>query len=258
LGTLIVAGLLVAGGPSPYRQEVLQNKSAVISFADMGGMAEFHPVSSSTQSPSVPVVDLPAEVKVQAGRLVKLNAKSTGKVIRWVLTSEDADLIVSESGTWAIFSAPRNGKYLVLAWTAAGDIPSEAAKCWIIVGEVPPGPGPNPNPDPSDALWVPLKSAWAMESAEDKAKLGKLIALFDQAASTTATVNLQTVKQLNDALKASRVTLIGESLPKIREVINGEFQKTLPTAVNAPLDPSARSLCIAQFSRISALLKRLS
>src|SRR5437762_12251327 len=80
-----------------------------------------------------PVVKLPAEIKAKPGRLLKLQAETGGKLVRWVVCSDDADLIPFGDGKSAIFCAPSAGRYRILAWTAEGDVPSEAAVCLVVV-----------------------------------------------------------------------------------------------------------------------------
>lgn len=112
-------------------------------------------------------VELPAELKVRAGRLVKIEAKTTTtKKIKWQRGTEDIDLIPSESGQYATLLVPHESvtkqghRFLVFAWTAdhKGE-PTDAAVCVIVVGEVTPTPvpptpvppSPQPPPGPSDA-----------------------------------------------------------------------------------------------------------
>ena len=83
-------------------------------------------LTAPAQPPAAPVVALPAEVLAAPGRIVQLKAETAGKRVRWALASDDADLIPFPDGKVALFSTPKPGRYLVLAWTAAGDEPGEA------------------------------------------------------------------------------------------------------------------------------------
>jgi len=88
-------------------------------------------------------VSIPTEVRVAPGRLFKISATSESKVIKWVNVSDDADLIVSDNGRWAIFCSTVPGKYKLFCWTATGDIPSDAAVCTVtVIGSSPPPPSP--------------------------------------------------------------------------------------------------------------------
>jgi hypothetical protein len=106
-------------------------------------------------------VKLPAEVRVKPGRLAQVEAVSTdGKMIRWVNVHDGLDVIPSESGKWAIVSAPTAGRFKIAAYSDAGGPPSY---CIVIVeGDVVPPPVPPPPvppppvpPKPTDApAWV--------------------------------------------------------------------------------------------------------
>src|SRR3954454_13751325 len=119
-----------------------------------------------------PAVKLPTEVRARPGRLTLIRAETEGKVLRWVSLSEGADLL-PYLDKQAIFSAPAPGRYRILAYTAAGDVPSEPALCTVIVegasppgpaptppGPAPPPPGPGPGPPPPDRLRADLEAAY--------------------------------------------------------------------------------------------------
>lgn len=117
-------------------------------------------------------VDLPAELKLEPGRLGKLAAESKGEVIRWVNPSTGLDLIPSESGRWVIVSAMKPGAYPVFAYTALGGKPTEAVRCLVIVGvppepgPTPPEPGPGPKPDPAPIPDAGFRVLMIYETAE--------------------------------------------------------------------------------------------
>lgn len=106
--------------------------------------------------PPVPGPDsitLPKSVAANKGRIVKLEATTKGSLVRWYLGRDDADLVPMTSTT-AVFSAPEEGIYKILAWSAVDGQPTPAAICTITVGTPPtptPGPGPGPTPTPSPA-----------------------------------------------------------------------------------------------------------
>lgn len=104
-------------------------------------------------------ITLPAELKLEPGRLGKLAAESKGEVIRWVNPSPGMDLIPSESGRWVIVSALKPGAYPIYAYTAVGGKPTEAVRCLVVVGtpkpDPEPGPGPQPEPTPDNPAPIP-------------------------------------------------------------------------------------------------------
>src|SRR5205807_2227107 len=126
----------------------------------------------------------------------------------------------------AIFSAPSPGRYRILAYTAAGDVPSLPALTTVTVeGPVPPvppgpGPGPDPGPDPNppDPLVQALQAAYAAETDAAKAQqVNLLAALYRNAAAST--VNQQELKTLGDlyqVLRAAGAALLpAAALPKV-------------------------------------------
>src|SRR5687768_17332652 len=122
-----------------------------------------------------PTISLPPEVAAPPGRIVKLTAVTDGKLVRWQLAGDDADLIPFPDGKTALFCSPKPGRFTVFAWTAAGDEPSEAAKCVITVGE----PQPIPPPKPVDALAAEFRKLLAADSTAEKlAHLVQLAALY--------------------------------------------------------------------------------
>lgn len=96
-------------------------------------------------------VKLPAEVRGDPGSFVRVAADTDGSHVRWLaldsgLSVFPSDLLKDSKTTVVVAQKP--GKYRVAAWTAKGDVPSDAAICTVVIGTPPdPGPGPTP-PDP--------------------------------------------------------------------------------------------------------------
>lgn len=219
-------------------------------------------------------VVVPGEVKAKPGRLVRLTAESDGKIIRWAIGSEDADLIPSESGRYAIFSSPTPGRYLVLAWTCVGGEPTEAARCVVIVeGTPPPGPNPNPGPGPgpapgptpppvppADPLLDTLKAIYGADSGKDKVKNVKALAgIYREGAKVSRDPQVTTARQLYEALgKAAAIALPGDALPALRDRLGVELRTALPTDPAASLDEPTREKASAMFARLAGLLEMLA
>lgn len=211
-------------------------------------------------------VTLPAEVKVGPGRLAKLTAKTDGKQVRWINGSLDADLIASETGLWAIFSAPAPGRYLVYAYTASGDVPSEPAVCVVVVGDPGPGPPVPPTPPvppptpPVDPLLARVKAAWQLET--DLARVTQknaLAAIYRQGAAIVRDdQTLSTWGSLFEALStvAKAMNVTGKLLV-VQKAIQIELQSVCPSDRNAPLDASGRELASKTFTRIADALEGL-
>lgn len=98
-------------------------------------------------------VTLPAEVKGAPGAwIIVAPEKVDGGKPRWRLDPglQDVrlDLLLPPEQLATlrgkVVTASKPGRYRVEAWNAKGDIASEIATCWVVVGE--PGPGPDPKP----------------------------------------------------------------------------------------------------------------
>ena len=202
-----------------------------------------------------PIVELPKELTVRSGRLLKIESKSAGKTVKWVNTSDDADLIVSESGRWAIFSSTVAGTYKIFAWTAAGDMPSEAAICTIIVGGGIPPPPP-PTPDPASPLKAALQAIFGADGDPKKAEYKTtLIALYAELAKAAPDDTLISVGDFYSlAKKSANSVLPAAALPALREKISNEFGKVFPEDPTAKLTPEIRSVLASTFTAMSQLL----
>lgn len=203
----------------------------------------------STFAFAEPVVKLPKEVKVAPGRLVKLKAETENKYVLWLMYSDDADLIPSESTKSAIFSSPVPGVYKIIAITAEADIISEPAICNVIVGE---GPTPPDPVLPTDPFFKALKEAYDKEPSSDKAhKKDVLMNVYKTA--VTSTINNPTIKtagQLLTVLRDSANAGIGTDLGFIREVIRKELDTKLPLNPNELITDVNKPVFISAFGKI--------
>jgi hypothetical protein len=207
--------------------------------------------------PVPPSVSLPAEVTAQPGRLVKLTATTDGSLVRWALASDDADLIPFPDGKTALFCAPRPGRYLVFAWTAAGDVPSEAARCVVVVGEPPGPPTPPKPPDPADPLAAEFRELLAADPSADKlGHLAQLAALYREAAAFADRPDVRTAGDLAARIRTAAATLLpADALVTVRKRIAEEVTKHLPVEGDAPLDPPTRRKAALLFTRIATALE---
>lgn len=198
-----------------------------------------------------PAVVLPAEVPAAAWRIVVLKATAPGKQIRWLNPSADADLVPFPDGKTAVFAATKPGRYAVFAWTAAGDVPGEAAKCVIVVaGDVAP---------PADKFERDLLAAYATETAADKAQAAKLLAAAYREAEQAATGGVgATAGDLAGRLKQSvEAKLPATALTAVRGRIAAELAKRLPADADAPLTATGRAEIAAAFAAVAAVLEKV-
>lgn len=204
-----------------------------------------------SQAPA-PAVKLPSEIKGLPGRIVRLTAETSEKNVRWYLVSEDADLVPFPDGKVALFTAPKAGRYAVLAWTAAGDIPSDAAKCVVVVGD-PPGPGP------VEPVARDLRKLFADDSTSDKSKhVAQLAALYREAIAYAEKAEVATAGDLAARIRSAASTLIpSEALVGIRKRIAEEIAKELPIEGDKPLDAATRAKAAKLFERLATHLEDL-
>jgi hypothetical protein len=200
-----------------------------------------------------PVISLPPQVEAQAGRIVKLAAATDGKLVRWQLATDDADLIPFPDGKTALFCSPKAGRFVVFAWTAAGDEPSEAAKCVITVTDL----APVPPPKPVETLAAEFKKLLAGDSNLEKlAHLIQLAALYREAVKYADSSEVKTAGDLANRIRAAAGSLIpNDSLVALRKRIAEEIAKELPVETDSPLDAATRRKAAALFLRIAAALE---
>lgn len=205
-----------------------------------------------------PHVTLPTEIKAKPGRLIRITADSTGKQVRWLAGSDECDLIPFPDGKAAIFSAPSPGRYRVFAWTAEGDIPSEAAVCTIVVEGPSPPPGPIPPPVPPPEPSNPLKAAWDAENAPGKrSQRDNLVVAWRWAVIEAQGPEKKTLAEVYAAAKAQTSKVLkADELPAVRKAISAELSGRLPTT-DEPLTPALRTKLVAEFTRIADLLEKL-
>ena len=216
-----------------------------------------------------PKVTVTPNVSVQTCRLLKLTAETNGKQLKWI-APPSVDLIVSDSGKWAVFQSLKSGVFQVYIYTALGDIPSDPAIITITVSDNPPNPNPpTPNPDPTpepqpedltrDTLYIKLKPIYAADSDPNKADQKKKLAIiyqqaidltskyqFDTAASYITQVNIVAAQYLAPTALKSLRTAIGE-----------ELNTVLPTDPSTKFDKVTEEACVKQFKRVIRVLETL-
>ena len=203
-----------------------------------------------------PRVELPAELQARPGRLIQITARSENKAIKWFLANGDADLIVMESTRTAIFSAVENGQYRIVAYTAAGDIPSDPSVCVVTVGDG--KPGPIIPPDSSDPFAKSLASIWGGLNEPGKAASKSILAdVFRQGMALADDKRFLDLGAFNAALKQLRADrLPGDKLVSIRERIAEELA-TLGDDSQAAFGPELRAKAKSICGRIVGALETL-
>lgn len=131
-------------------------------------------VASQGKQPAplqLPTIKLPAEVKGEPGQFIRVAAETNGTEVRWLNLDTGLNLfpvdLLRDTKT-AVVTAKAAGRYRLAAWTAKGDVPSEAAVCVVIIGSpgpIPPGPDPTP-PGPQPVPVSGLKALIVYETGD--------------------------------------------------------------------------------------------
>ena len=221
-----------------------------------------------------PKVTVTPNVSVEACRLLKLTAETNGKQLKWIAPAS-VDLIVSESGRWAVFQSLKPGVYQVAVYTALADIPSDPAIITVTVTNGPiPNPNPpeptppTPNPEPNppapdditkDVLYMKLAPIYAADADPNKKdQKAKLITVYKQAIDL---INKYQYSTASDYIAQVHIVaaqyLAPTALKALRSAIGEELNKVLPTDPNAKFDKATEDICVRQFTRVIKLLESL-
>jgi hypothetical protein len=218
-------------------------------------------LSARADEPAVPL-KVPAEVKAAPATNAEIRAETTGKVVRWVALTPGLSVRPIDDGRVLLVSGPA-GRYDLLAYTALGDVPSEPARCAVVIGDAPgPGPGPNPKPPepPPGAFRAKLKAAFDADPAPPDLKrehAKDLAALYRAAAKLAEDAAVPTSGELLRRVRDAGGTLIGtDALREVRRAAGSELSALLPT--DAPLSPAHRASAAALFRKLASILEELT
>lgn len=231
---------------------------SLLSALGLGGVERLL-LSQKVPTPAArPTVTLPSRVQAVPGRILTLQAETHGAIVRWAITEPEVDLVPFPDGKTALFCSPRAGRFVVLAWTAQGDVPSEAARCEIVVGGEPTPPGP-PTPGPKGDLFADLQKLYrADESAEKSVHLKQLAVLYREAVRFVESSTLATAGDLATRLRAaSAAVLPASALVPLRHRLAEELARQLTTDRDHPLDDALRRRAAQLFEQIADTLERV-
>ena len=198
-------------------------------------------------------IALPPTASVEPGRLIKISATTDGKVIRWINTSANADLIVADSGQWAIFSSPVAGEYKVFCWTSINNLPTEAAICVVTVGAVQP-------PIPvNNELWLRVQEAYTKEQAATKrAEVAQLIKGYEAVCIVLAGDPIATAEDFITKSRAETQKYIPlQLLPALRAVIATDLATIIDSEPGTKIDQKKQAEIRAAFLSYIVFLRRL-
>jgi len=182
-----------------------------------------------------------SQLVVEQGRILQIAVLDKAyDSINWIRTSNDYDLIPSESSKSAYFSAPKTGTYIVLCFSALTKdgkaLPTEPTRVVVAVtegGKLPEKPDdiiPSPDDKPVvDALANDLAAAYnasdETHKAENKAKLAKA---YNDCAAASAKFTGTAEALYNELGKIMDSNLQRIALKSLRERVGEELNKILP------------------------------
>jgi hypothetical protein len=181
-------------------------------------------------------ITLPPELHGMPGAFISIPSATDGKQVQWVVLDKGLNLfpveLLKDSKT-CVVTTTIEGRYRVLAYTAAGDNPSKPAITLVIIGS-PPVPEPEPdNPEEASKLSREIRSIYRALNEDDKqGKALKLAAIYKGLIASAKDVSIETTGDLLQAAKvAANKVLAPNDLKEIRDKLSQQF-------VGFPDDPS--------------------
>jgi hypothetical protein len=210
---------------------------------------------------------IPAEVTGEVAAFVTVIAETNNKQVKFYpidsgLSVFPAALLANQKATVVV--AAKAGTYRLLAYTAAGDIPSEPQICKVVIGggkpdNLPPAPIPPTPPTPDkDKLLDALIGIYGGLQEQDKEKHVKALAgIYRRAAATVD--QFADLGTLYGGIKTSASEVVPPSaIRSIRERIAQETIRQLGDQPQAQLTPALASKAASYFSRLGYVLEELA
>jgi hypothetical protein len=209
--------------------------------------------SGRAQEPSL---KLPAEVKVSAGKFGEVKAETTGRVVKWFPLSPGLDLRPFDGGKSLLFTG-QPGRYELLAYTAAGDVPSDPARVAIVI-EIP-EPLPPPPPKPDTRLKDKLTAALAADKGL-KADVVQLAFVYEQAAAAAEDKTIPSTRELLSRVRNVADQLLGgsDALFNLRVAVSEELLAVIGMTSDEPITDAQRKRAAELWRNTTAVLKELA
>ena len=212
-------------------------------------------------------LNIPAEVTGEVAAFVTVIAETNNKQVKFYpidsgLSVFPAALLANQKATVVV--AAKAGTYRLLAYTAAGDIPSEPQICKVVIGggkpdNLPPTPIPPAPPTPDkDKLLDALIGIYGGLQEQDKEKHVKALAgIYRRAAATVD--QFADLGTLYGGIKTSAAEVVpAGAIRSIRERIAQETIRQLGDQPQAQLTPALASKAASYFSRLGYVLEELA
>ena len=200
------------------------------------------------------------KVQAKPGRLVKLTVQTNGKMVKWFSASDENDLVVSDSGLWAIFCATNPGDYRIFVYTSINDIPTDPQLCLVTVAGAQPIPVPPIPIDPASAFESKLKSLIDLnQNPKKNESLRSLSSVYSKLSTASQDEKYQTIKELYEyGIKISLSTLAAEEVVEVRDFIGSYLNSLAPTSTEKMINKNDRDLFAREFKMIADTLTKLS
>ena len=207
---------------------------------------------------------LPAEVRGEVAAFVTVVAETTGKTVKFYpldggLSVFPAALLANPKATVVV--AAKSGTYRLLAYTAAGDVPSDPQICRVVIGngkpdDVKPPTPPPPQPD-QDPLLESLVGIYGGLQEPNKQKHVKALADIYRRAAATVDQFADLGTLYSSIRRTASEVVPADAIRPIRERIAVETIRQLGDQPQAQLTPALSSKAASYFSRLGFVLEEL-
>lgn len=202
-------------------------------------------------------VELPAEIRGEVGSFIAVRPKTDGKLVRYYsldsgLNSFPAELLSDATAT--VVTAPRAGRYRLLAYTALGDRPSDPVIVTIVVGGAAPPTPPVPTPGEYERSLLDIYGA-LQDSDRDATRIA--LAKVYRACVTECMGNHTTAGDLYQALVKIAAVVPAFKLSTLRDRVGAEVSKVVPNDPTATITAAQRASVGDIYDRTATLLESI-
>lgn len=209
-----------------------------------------------------------SQMVVEQGRILQIAVLDKAyESVNWIRTSNDYDLIPSDTSRSAYFSAPKTGNYVVLCFSALSKdgkaLPTEPTRVIITVtegGKLPEKPDditPDDKP-PLDSFATELIAAYNSINELNKADNRlKLIKAYNECAADIAQFSGTAGTLYNELGKIMDSNLQRIAMKAIREKVGDELNKILPRDGSQEVTPDIAKKAADLFKRASRALSSI-
>ena len=202
-------------------------------------------------------VELPAEIKGEVGSFIAVRPKTDGKLVRYYsldsgLNSFPAELLSDPTAT--VVTAPKPGRYRLLAYTALGDRPSDPVIVTIVVGGAAPPTPPVPTPGEYERSLLDIYGA-LQDSDRDATRIA--LAKVYRACVTECMGSYATAGDLYQALVKIASAVPASKLSTLRDRVGAEVSKVVPNDPTATITAAQRASVGDIYDRTATLLESI-